>query len=103
DRSPSGSSSGSGVGGAASLCAAAVGTESDGSITAPSSLNALVGLKPPVGALSRDGIVPISFSQDTPGPMCRTVRDAALLLAGMAGADPPDAGNRASAQRPPTH
>ena len=72
DRSPSGSSSGSGVAVAANLCAAAVGTETDGSITSPSSVNALVGVKPTVGALSRDGIVPISFSQDTPGPMCRT-------------------------------
>ena len=99
DRSPSGSSSGSAVSVAANLCAAAVGTETDGSITSPSSVNALVGLKPTVGALSRDGIVPISFSQDTPGPMCRTVRDAALLLTGMAGADARDAATRASAKR----
>jgi amidase len=99
DRSPSGSSSGSGVAVAANLCAAAVGTETDGSITSPSSVNALVGLKPTVGALSRDGIVPISFSQDTPGPMCRTVRDAALLLAGMAGVDARDSATRNSAKR----
>src|SRR6185503_3832618 len=99
DRSPSGSSSGSGAATAANLCAASVGTETDGSITSPSSANGLVGLKPTVGALSRDGIVPISFTQDTPGPMCRTVRDAALLLAGMAGVDARDAVTRASAKR----
>ena len=99
DRSPSGSSSGSGAATSANLCAASVGTETDGSITSPSSANGLVGLKPTVGALSRDGIVPISFSQDTPGPMCRTVRDAALLLAAMAGVDPRDATTRASAKR----
>ena len=99
DRSPSGSSSGSGSATAANLCAASVGTETDGSITSPSSVNALVGLKPTVGALSRDGIVPISFSQDTPGPMCRTVRDAALLMAGMAGVDARDPATRASAKR----
>jgi len=101
DRSPSGSSSGSGAATAANLCAAAVGTETDGSITSPSSVNGLVGLKPTVGALSRDGIVPISFTQDTPGPMCRTVRDAALLLAAMAGVDAHDGGTRASAKRLP--
>lgn len=99
DRSPSGSSSGSGAAVAANLCAAAVGTETDGSITSPSSVNALVGLKPTVGLLSRDGIAPISFTQDTPGPMCRSVRDAALLLAAMAGADPRDATTRAAAKR----
>jgi amidase len=99
DRSPSGSSSGSAAATAANLCAASVGTETDGSITSPSSINGLVGLKPTVGALSRDGIVPISFTQDTPGPMCRTVRDAALLLAAMAGADARDGVTRASAKR----
>jgi amidase len=99
DRSPSGSSSGSAVAAAANLCAAAVGTETDGSITSPASINGLVGLKPTVGALSRDGIVPISFTQDTPGPMCRTVRDAALLLAAMAGVDARDPVTRASAKR----
>lgn len=99
DRSPSGSSSGSGAATAASLCAASVGTETDGSITSPSSANGLVGLKPTVGALSRDGIVPISFTQDTPGPMCRTVRDAALLLAGMAGVDARDPVTRVSTKR----
>jgi amidase len=99
DRSPSASSSGSGSATAANLCAASVGTETDGSITSPSSCNALVGLKPTVGALSRDGIVPISFTQDTPGPMCRTVRDAALMFAAMAGVDARDAATRASARR----
>jgi amidase len=99
DRSPSGSSSGSGAATAANLCAASVGTETDGSITSPSSCNALVGLKPTVGALSRDGVIPISFTQDTPGPMCRTVRDAALLFAAMAGVDARDAATRASGKR----
>ena len=93
------SRSGSGAATAANLCAASVGTETDGSITSPSSANGLVGLKPTVGALSRDGIVPISFTQDTPGPMCRTVRDAALLFAAMAGVDARDAVTRASAKR----
>jgi amidase len=99
DRSPSGSSSGTGTAVAASLCAAGVGTETDGSITSPSSIQALVGLKPTVGLLSRDGIVPISFSQDTPGPMCRTVRDAAIVLAAMAGPDARDAATKGSGQR----
>jgi amidase len=99
DRSPSGSSSGSGTATAANLCTASVGTETDGSITSPSSANGLVGLKPTVGALSRDGIVPISFTQDTPGPMCRTVRDAALLFAAMAGVDARDGATKASAKR----
>ena len=84
DRNPSGSSSGSGAAAAASLCAAAVGTETDGSIVSPSSLNGLVGIKPTVGLLSGSGIVPISKTQDTAGPMSRTVRDAALLLTAMA-------------------
>jgi amidase len=99
DRSPSGSSSGSGAAMAASLAALAVGTETDGSITSPSSCNGLVGIKPTVGLLSRDGIVPISFSQDTAGPMCRTVADAALLLAAMAGVDTRDPATRAQAGR----
>jgi amidase len=84
DRNPSGSSSGSGAAAAASLCAAAVGTETDGSIVSPSSLNGLVGVKPTVGLLSGSGIIPISKTQDTAGPMTRTVRDAALLLTAMA-------------------
>jgi amidase len=99
DRSPSGSSSGTGTAVAASLCAAGVGTETDGSITSPSSVQALVGIKPTVGLASRDGIVPISFTQDTPGPMCRSVRDAALLLAAMAGSDPHDGATRSADKR----
>jgi len=84
DRNPSGSSSGSAVAVSANLCAAAVGTETDGSIISPSSVNGIVGIKPTVGAVSAQGIVPLSFSQDTAGPMARTMRDAALLLAAMA-------------------
>jgi Asp-tRNAAsn/Glu-tRNAGln amidotransferase A subunit and related amidases len=91
DRSPSGSSSGSGVAVAANLCAVAVGTETDGSIVSPSAASALVGVKPTVGLVSRSGIVPISHSQDTAGPMARTVRDAALLLEVLVGRDPADA------------
>jgi amidase len=87
DRNPSGSSSGSGAAAAASLCAAAVGTETDGSVVSPSSLQGLVGIKPTVGLLSGAGIVPISHRQDTAGPMARTVTDAALLLGAMAGKD----------------
>jgi amidase len=83
DRTPSGSSAGSGAAVAASLCAAAVGTETNGSIVSPSSVNGLVGLKPTVGLVSRTGIIPISATQDTAGPMARTVRDAAILLGGM--------------------
>jgi amidase len=84
ERNPSGSSAGSAVAAAASFCAGAIGTETNGSILSPSSLNGLVGLKPTVGLLSGRGIVPISSRQDTAGPMCRTVSDAALLLATMA-------------------
>src|SRR5581483_4063161 len=80
DRSASGSSSGSGAAVAANLCAAAVGTETDGSILAPSSANGIVGLKPTVGLLSRSGVIPISHSQDTAGPMARTVRYVAMVL-----------------------
>lgn len=90
DRSPSGSSSGSAVAVASNFCVAGVGTETDGSIVSPASCCGLVGLKPTVGLLSRAGIVPISHTQDTPGPMCRTVRDAAVLLSAMAGVDPRD-------------
>src|SRR5262249_25281171 len=90
DRNPCGSSSGSGVAVAANLCAAAVGTETDGSIVSPSSANGIVGLKPTVGLVSRSGIIPISHSQDTAGPMCRTVRDAAILLGVLAGAGSAD-------------
>ncbi len=90
NRNPSGSSSGSGAAAAASLCAVAVGTETDGSIVSPSSINGLVGIKPTVGLVSRSGIIPISASQDTAGPMARTVRDATLLLNVLAAADSAD-------------
>ena len=91
DRNACGSSSGSGVAASASLAAAAVGTETNGSIVCPSSVNGVVGFKPTVGLLSRTHIVPISHSQDTPGPMTRTVMDAAMMLNAMAGSDPADA------------
>src|ERR1044072_2335642 len=90
DRNPCGSSSGSGAAVAANLCAAAIGTETDGSVVCPSSANSLVGIKPTVGLVSRAGIIPISHSQDTAGPMARTVTDAAILLGAMAGVDPRD-------------
>lgn len=90
DRNPSGSSSGSGAAAAANFCAVAVGSETDGSVTAPSSVNGLVGIKPTVGLIGRSGIIPISHSQDTAGPMARTVRDAAILLGALAGEDPRD-------------
>jgi amidase len=96
DRNPCGSSSGSGVAAAASLAAAAVGTETDGSIVCPSNNCALVGIKPTVGLISRAGIIPISVSQDTAGPMARTVTDAALLLGAMTGVDPRDPATAAS-------
>jgi amidase len=91
DRSPCGSSSGSGAAAAANLCAVAVGTETDGSVIAPSSFCGLVGIKPTVGLVSRSGIIPISKTQDTAGPMARTVTDAAILLGVMTGIDPADA------------
>jgi amidase len=94
DRSPCGSSSGSGAAVAAQLAAAALGTETDGSVVCPSSVNGLVGLKPTVGLVSRTHVVPISHSQDTPGPMAHTVTDAALLLTAMAGSDPLDPATR---------
>jgi amidase len=90
DRNPCGSSSGTGTAIAASLAAIGVGTETDGSIICPSSVAGLVGLKPTVGVVSRSGIIPISISQDTAGPMARTVADAALLLGGIAGVDEAD-------------
>ena len=96
DRSTSGSSSGTAAAIAASLAPLGVGTETDGSIVSPSSICGLVGLKPTVGRLSRDGIVPISPSQDTPGPMTRSVADAALLYAAMAGRDGADAATSAA-------
>ena len=91
DRNTSGSSSGSGAAVAAGLAAVAVGTETDGSIVSPSSANSLVGVKPTLGLVSRSGVIPISPSQDTAGPMARSVADAAVLLAAMAGTDPRDA------------
>ena len=91
DRNPSGSSSGSAAAVAAGLCALAVGTETDGSITSPASICGVVGLKPTVGRISRDGVIPIAASQDTAGPMTRHVRDAALLLQALAGVDQRDA------------
>ncbi|RZL11623.1 MAG: amidase, partial [Hymenobacter sp.] len=91
DRTPSGSSAGSGAAASASLCAVAVGTETNGSIVSPSSCNGLVGLKPTVGLVSRTGIIPISATQDTAGPMARCVRDAAILLGALAGPDAADA------------
>ena len=90
DRNCSGSSSGSGAAASANLCAVAIGTETDGSVVSPSSLNGLVGIKPTVGLVSRAGIIPISHSQDTAGPMTRTVRDAAILLGTMTGVDSED-------------
>ncbi len=96
DRNPCGSSSGSGVAVAANLCAAAVGTETDGSVVSPASANGIVGIKPTVGLVSRNGIIPIAHSQDTAGPMARCVADAAILLGALAGADPEDAATAAS-------
>jgi amidase len=90
DRNPCGSSSGTGAAIAANLAAVGVGTETDGSIVCPSGVNALVGIKPTVGLVSRSGIIPISASQDTAGPMARTVADAAVLLAAMVGIDKQD-------------
>ncbi|PYR33541.1 MAG: amidase [Acidobacteria bacterium] len=95
DRNPSGSSSGSGAAVAANLAAAAIGTETDGSIVSPSTSSGLVGIKPTLGLVSRAGIVPIAHSQDTAGPMARTVADAAALLSAIAGADPADAATTA--------
>jgi len=91
DRSPCGSSSGSGAAVAAGLAWAAIGTETDGSITCPAAMNGIVGFKPTVGLVSRTHVVPISHSQDTAGPMTRSVHDAALMLTAMAGTDPADA------------
>ncbi len=90
DRNPCGSSSGTGAGISANLSAIGVGTETDGSVVCPSSANSLVGIKPTVGLISRAGIVPISHNQDTAGPMCRSVTDAAILLGALAGYDPRD-------------
>ncbi len=90
DRNPCGSSSGTGAGISANFATGGIGTETDGSIVCPSSSNGLAGIKPTVGLVSRAGIIPISHSQDTAGPMCRTLRDAAIMLGTIAGVDPED-------------
>jgi amidase len=99
DRTACGSSSGSGAAVAANLCAAAVGTETDGSIICPAQTNGIVGIKPTLGLLSRSGIIPIAHSQDTAGPMARTVADAAILLGAMAGVDGYDSATKGSKKR----
>jgi amidase len=96
DRNPCGSSSGSGAGVSANYSTAAIGSETDGSIVCPSSANGIVGIKPTLGLLSRSGIIPIAHSQDTAGPMARTVADAAVLLTVLAGIDPSDPATLAS-------
>jgi len=100
ERNPCGSSSGSGAAVAANLCAAAIGTETDGSIVCPSSANSLVGIKPTIGIVSRAGIIPIAHSQDTAGPMARSVSDAAILLTAIAGIDPRDEATNARRGQP---
>ncbi len=102
DRNPSGSSSGSGAAISANLCAVAVGSETDGSIVSPSNNCGLVGLKPTLGLVSRTGIIPIAHSQDTAGPMARTVTDAAILLTALAGFDAADPATKGLAGRAPT-
>jgi amidase len=102
NRNPCGSSSGTGAGISANLAAVGIGTETDGSIVCPSSSNGLAGIKPTVGLVSRAGIIPISHSQDTAGPMCRTVRDAAILLSALTGNDPDDASTAESAGKSQT-
>ncbi|HTC55120.1 MAG TPA: amidase [Candidatus Sulfotelmatobacter sp.] len=99
DRNPCGSSSGTGAGISANLCAVGIGTETDGSIVCPSSSNGLAGIKPTVGLVSRSGIIPISHSQDGAGPMCRTVRDASILLSALTGIDPQDSATAGSQGR----
>ena len=99
DRTPCGSSSGSGVAVSANLCAAAIGTETDGSVVCPSHHAGIVGIKPTVGLVSRTGIVPISHSQDTAGPMARTVADAAILLSALTGMDDRDPATLASKEK----
>jgi amidase len=98
DRNPCGSSSGTGAAVAANLATAGVGTETDGSIVCPSGVSALVGIKPTVGLISRSGIIPISHTQDTAGPMARTVADAAILLGAMTGVDSSDKATAPSAR-----
>jgi len=99
DRNTSGSSSGTGAAIAANLAAIGIGTETDGSIVSPSNTNGLVGIKPTLGLLSRAGIVPIAHSQDTAGPMARSVADAAILLGALSGSDPDDTATRESGRR----
>jgi amidase len=99
DRSACGSSSGSGAAVAANFCSAAIGTETDGSIICPSQTNSIVGIKPTLGLLSRSGIIPIAHSQDTAGPMARTVADAALLLGALTGVDKNDSATASSTKR----
>jgi amidase len=96
DRNPCGSSSGSGVAVSANLCALAIATETDGSITCPASINGVVGIKPTVGLWSRTGIIPISHTQDTAGPMARNVRDAAIFLGALTGVDERDLATKRS-------
>lgn len=96
DRNPCGSSSGSGVAVSANLAVLAIGTETNGSIVCPSTANGIVGIKPTVGLVSRSGIIPISYTQDTPGPMARSVRDAAISLGALVGEDPLDEKTAAS-------
>jgi amidase len=102
DRNACGSSSGTGAGVSANFAVAGIGTETDGSIVCPSSSNGLAGIKPTVGLVSRTGIIPISHSQDGAGPMCRTVRDAAILLGALTGIDPEDTATSASAGKSQT-
>lgn len=102
DRNPCGSSSGSGAATSANLCVAAIGSETDGSIVCPSSGNGLVGIKPTLGLVSRSGIIPIAHSQDTAGPMARTVADAAALLTAITGVDPLDRATVPSSGRGPS-
>src|SRR5271169_1970421 len=99
DRNPCGSSSGTGAGISANFAAVGIGTETDGSIVCPSSANGLAGIKPTVGLVSRSHIIPISHTQDTAGPMCRTVRDAAILLGALRGVDPDDNATAASSRK----
>ncbi|MBA4321361.1 MAG: amidase [Odoribacter sp.] len=101
DRNPCGSSSGSGASVSANLCMIAIGTETNGSIVCPSNNNGIVGIKPTVGLISRSGIIPISFTQDTPGPMGRTVEDAAISLGTLTGVDSSDSRSLASAGKFP--
>lgn len=106
DRNPCGSSSGTGAAVSAGFCMVGVGTETDGSVVCPSSVNGLVGIKPTLGLISRAGIIPIAHSQDTAGPMARSVQDAAILLSVLAGVDPRDGATQAAAahiQRDYTH